>query len=31
MRCRQCRYLWGDKWGVGSLGICGEINEMQAV
>ena len=32
MRCRQCRYMRGDKRDVGCVGICGgRINEMKAV
>ena len=33
MRCRQCRYMWGDRRDAGCVGICGGggINEMQAV
>ena len=31
MRCRQCRYMCGNKWDAGSVGICGGINETQAM
>ena len=31
MRCRQCRYMWEDKRDASSVGICGGINETQAM
>ena len=31
MRCRLCRYMWEDKRDAGCVGICGRINEVQAV
>ena len=31
MRCRLRRYMWGDTADAGSVGICGGIQQMQAV
>ena len=31
MRYCLCRYMWGNKGDVGCVGVCGGINEMQAV